>query len=51
LSVTVSIVSRITGPHPASLVSTMMTPFSVTKTPTLPPLNVSRGIGVEPVMM
>ena len=50
LSVTVRMRSRMAGPQPASLVSTITTPASVTNTPTLPPLNVSRGAGLEPVM-
>ena len=51
LLVTVLIRSRMTWPHPASLVSTTTTPVSVMKTAVLPPLNASRGAGAEPVMM
>ena len=51
LSVTVRIRSSSAGPQPASLVSTTTTPRSVMKTPVLPPLKVSRGAGLDPVMM
>ena len=51
LLVTVLILSRITWPHPASFVSTTTTPLAVMNTAVLPPLNDSRGAGVEPVMM
>ena len=50
LSVTDRMRSRITGPQPGSLVSTIATPSSITKTPTLPPLNSDRSTGDEPVM-
>ena len=51
LSVTVRMRSSSVGPQLASLVSTTTTPRSVMKTPVLPPLNDSRGTGLEPVMM
>src|SRR5579862_2259696 len=47
LSVTLLILSSIACPHPASFVSTSVTPPSVTNTDTLPPLNVSLLPGVE----
>ena len=51
LLVTVLMRSRMVGPQLASLVSTTTTPASVMNTPVLPPLKVSRGTGLEPVMM
>ena len=51
LSVTDLIFSSSTCPHPASFVSTTMTPVSVMKTPVLPPLNMLRSVGSDPVIM
>jgi hypothetical protein len=47
LFVTVLSLSRIAWPQPASLVSTSVTPLSVMKIATLPPLNVAALPGVE----
>jgi hypothetical protein len=51
LLVTVFTLSRMTCPHPASLVSTSTTPVSVMKTAVLPPLNAARSVGFDPVIM
>ena len=50
LFVTDFTLSSSVGPQPANLVSTSVTPASVMNTATLPPLNDSRGVGLELVI-